>query len=67
MSQQGTAQQFRMDGQGAQSGDKGQGRGFQAGGPTGPHPAGEVGGSQQGHPSAAGSQLNRVLCLQLTS
>ena len=56
MSQQGTPQQFRMDGQGAQSGDKGQGRGFQAGGPTGPYPVGEVGGgSQQGHPSAPGS------------
>ena len=56
MSQQGTPQQFRMDGQGTQSGDKGQGRGFQAGGPTGPYPVGEVGGgSQQGQPSAPGS------------
>ena len=56
MSQHGTPQQFRMDGQGTQSGDKGQGRGFQAGGPTGPYPVGEVGGgSQQGQPSAPGS------------
>ena len=34
MSQHGTPQQFRMDGQGTQSGEKGQGKGFQAGGPT---------------------------------
>ena len=36
MSQSGQPQHFRMDGQGTQSGEKGYGKGFQAGGPTGP-------------------------------
>ena len=43
MSQSGQPQLFRMDGQGTQSGEKGYGKGFQAGGPTGPYPVGEVG------------------------
>ena len=43
MSQSGQPQHFRMDGQGTQSGEKGYGKGFQAGGPTGPYPVGEVG------------------------
>ena len=48
MSQSGQPQHFRMDGQGTQSGEKGYGKGFQAGGPTGPYPVGEVGpGSPQ--------------------
>ena len=40
MSQSGQPQHFRMDGQGTQSGEKGYGKGFQAGGPTGPYPIG---------------------------
>ena len=42
MSQSGQPQHFRMDGQGIQSGEKGYGKGFQAGGLTGPYPVGEV-------------------------
>ena len=42
MFQSGQPQHFRTDGQGTQSGEKGYGKGFQAGGPTGPYPVGEV-------------------------
>ena len=56
MSQQGSPQRFRMDGQGTQSGERVGTGSFQAGGPTGPYPVGEVGqGSQQGQPSVPGS------------
>ena len=56
MSQQGLPQQFCMYGSGTESGEKGHGKGFQVGGPTGPYPLGEVGGgSQQEQPSAPGS------------
>ena len=70
MSQSGQPQHFRMDGQGTQSGEKGYGKGFQAGGPTGPYPVGEVGpGSPQpGHRRTKSSlvcqevQVRKVLC-----
>ena len=68
MSQHGTPQQFRMDGQGTQSGDKGQGRGFQAGGPTGPYPVGKLAGEvSKDNLARQEAQHNKVLCSRLTS
>ena len=64
MSQSGQPQHFRMDGQGTQSGEKGYGKGFQAGGPTGPYPVGEV-GPRSPQPASPTHQEPPIVCQEV--